>query len=92
MRNAVTQRVDLQDQPDLEERRRLVRDQIRQIEEARLERLAQGPADGPHAMVRLLACVIGVGIETAPSVVAVADGSDAAVARLAKGDGEDALD
>jgi transposase len=51
------------------ERRRLVRDQIRQIEEARLERLAQGPADGPHAMVRLLACVIGVGIETADMLV-----------------------
>src|SRR6202030_3055687 len=51
------------------ERRRLVRDQIRQIEEARLERLAQGPADGPHAMVRLLACVIGVGIETSDMLV-----------------------
>src|ERR1035441_8939884 len=36
------------------ERRRLVRDQIRQIEEARLERLEHAPDDGPHAMVRLL--------------------------------------
>jgi len=34
------------------ERRRLVRDQIRQIEEARLERLDHAPGDGPHAMVR----------------------------------------
>ena len=35
------------------ERRRLVSDQIRQIEEARLERMEQAPGDGPHAMVRL---------------------------------------
>ena len=35
------------------ERRRLVRSQIRDIEEARLERLEQAPGDGPHAMVRL---------------------------------------
>jgi hypothetical protein len=34
------------------ERRRLVRDQIRQIEEARLERLEQAPCDGPHAIAR----------------------------------------
>jgi transposase len=47
------------------ERRRLVSDQIRQIEEARLDRLKQAPGEGPHAMVRLLARVIGVGIETA---------------------------
>jgi transposase len=51
------------------ERRRLVRDQIRQIEEARLERIEQAPSDGPHAMVRLLARVIGVGIETADMLV-----------------------
>ena len=51
------------------ERRRLVRDQIRQIEEARLQRLEQAPSDGPHAMVRLLARVIGVGIETADMLV-----------------------
>jgi transposase len=51
------------------ERRRLVRDQIRQIEDARLERLAQAPSDGPHAMVRLLARVIGGGIETADMLV-----------------------
>jgi transposase len=51
------------------ERRRLVRDQIRQIEEAGLERLDHAPGDGPHAMVRLLARVIGVGIETADMLV-----------------------
>ena len=50
-------------------RRRLVSDQIRQIEDARLERLEQAPGDGPHAMVRLLARVIGVGIETADMLV-----------------------
>ena len=51
------------------ERRRLVNNQIRQIEEARLERLEQTPSDGPHAMVRLLARVTGVGIETADMLV-----------------------
>jgi transposase len=50
-------------------RRRLVNDQIRQIEDTRLERLEQAPSDGPHAMVRLLARVIGVGIETADMLV-----------------------
>ena len=51
------------------ERRRLIRNQIRQIEEARLKHFAQAPNDGPHAMVRLLARVIGVGIETADMLV-----------------------
>jgi transposase len=37
------------------ERRRLVRDQIRQIGEARVEHLEYAPCNGPHAMVRLLA-------------------------------------
>jgi len=50
-------------------RRRLVNDQIRQIEDDRLERLEQTLEDGPHAMVRLLARVIGVGIETADMLV-----------------------
>src|SRR5438270_11058078 len=49
--------------------RRLLRDQIRQIEGARLDRLEHVPCDGPHAMVRLLARVIGVGIETADMLV-----------------------
>src|SRR5438067_7074007 len=51
------------------ERRRLVSDQIRQIENVRLEHLKQAPSDGPRAMVRLLARVIGVGIETADMLV-----------------------
>ena len=50
-------------------RRRLVSDQIRQIEDARLERLKQASSDGPHAMVRLLARVIGIGVETADMLV-----------------------
>jgi transposase len=50
-------------------RRRLVSDQIRQIEDARLQRIKHAPSDGPHAMVRLLARVIGVGIETAAMLV-----------------------
>jgi len=50
-------------------RRRLIGDQIGQIEDARLERLKQAPDDGPHAMVRLLARVIGVGVETADMLV-----------------------
>jgi transposase len=51
------------------ERRRLISNQIRQIEEARLKHFEQTPNDGPHAMVRLLARVIGVGIETADMLV-----------------------
>lgn len=44
-------------------------EQIKQIEAARLERLEQAPDRGPHAMVRLLARVIGIGIETADMLV-----------------------
>src|SRR3954466_4794714 len=47
----------------------LIRAQIKVIEAARLERLQQAPDQGPHAMVRLLARVIGVGIETADMLV-----------------------
>jgi transposase len=50
-------------------RRRLVSDQIRQIEDARLERLKQTRCDRSHAMERLLARVIGVGVETADLLV-----------------------
>src|SRR5881275_2088852 len=39
--------------------------QIREIEEARQKRLEQQPESGPHAMVRLLARIVGVGVETA---------------------------
>src|SRR6266852_2436072 len=41
----------------------------RDMERRRLDRLKQAPGDGPHAMVRLLARVIGVGIETADMLV-----------------------
>jgi transposase len=51
-------------------RLRFVSDQIAEIEAARRERLRQAPAeDRPHAMVRLLARVIGVGVETADMLV-----------------------
>jgi transposase len=50
-------------------RLRFIIDQINEIEAARLQRLEQAPAEGPHAMVRLLARVIGVGIETADMLV-----------------------
>ena len=47
----------------------LVREQISSIEKTRAERLERAPDTGPHAMVRLLARVIGVGIETADMLV-----------------------
>src|ERR1700737_1753340 len=43
--------------------------QIREIEEARQKRLEQEPETGPHAMVRLLARIVGVGVETADMLV-----------------------
>jgi transposase len=46
-----------------------VEGQIKEIEAARLERLEQAPTEKSHAMVRLLARVIGVGIETADMLV-----------------------
>src|SRR6202166_3764297 len=46
-----------------------VREQINAIEQARLERLAQAPSTGPHAMVRMLASIVGVGVETADMLV-----------------------
>ncbi|MGV7219850.1 hypothetical protein SO180_42300, partial [Bradyrhizobium sp. UFLA05-112] len=53
------------------ERLSLVRDQIRAIERERLQRLAAAPAaaTGPHAMVRLIARVLGIAIETADMLV-----------------------
>jgi transposase len=51
------------------ERRQLVREQIRQIEAARLKRLEPAPGERPLAMVRLLARVMGIGIETADMLV-----------------------
>ena len=43
--------------------------QIRQIEDARQKRLEQQPETGPHAMVRRLARIVGVGVETADMLV-----------------------
>jgi transposase len=52
-------------------RLRIVRDQIKEIEQERLHRLEQAPPaeKSPHAMVRLLARVIGIGVETADLLV-----------------------
>jgi transposase len=50
-------------------RLRLVREQIAEVEAARLERLEKEPGSRPHAMVRLLARVVGVGLETADMLV-----------------------
>ena len=50
-------------------RLRFVVGQIKQIEEARRQRLEEQPERGPHAMVRLLARVVGIGIETADMLV-----------------------
>ena len=51
-------------------RLRFVTGQITEIEQARLERLRQAPAERPHAMVRPVGMrVIGVGIETADMLV-----------------------
>ena len=50
-------------------RLRFVTDQISEIEETRLQRLEHAPNEGSQPMVRLLARVIGVGIETADMLV-----------------------
>lgn len=47
----------------------LLREQIKLIEQARLERLEEAPDAGPHPMLRLLARVVGVGVETADMLV-----------------------
>ena len=51
------------------ERKRLIAEQIRQIEKARLEQLKQSPKTRSNLMVLLLARVIGIGIETADMLV-----------------------
>jgi len=50
-------------------RLRVIMDQIKAIEVGRLERLKKAPKARPNAMVRLLARVIGIGIETADMLV-----------------------
>jgi len=46
-----------------------VREQIQQLEDARTERLEKAPGGGGNVMVRLLAQVVGVGLETADMLV-----------------------
>jgi transposase len=51
------------------ERRSFISEQIRKIESGRIEHLKQAPNTGPNVMVRLLARVIGIGIDTADVLV-----------------------
>jgi transposase len=50
-------------------RLRLVREQIKEIEQQRVERLRRAPQEGGHPMVLLLARLLGIGIETADMLV-----------------------
>ena len=50
-------------------RLRFIMGQIKEVEEARAQRLEQAPQEKSHAMVRLIARVIGIGIETADMLV-----------------------
>jgi len=52
-------------------RLRVVKDQIKEIEQQRLQRIEQAAPSkkSPHAMIRLLARVIGIGVETADMLV-----------------------
>jgi transposase len=50
-------------------RLRLVREQIKELEKMRLQRLSQAPREATHPMVLMLARIIGVGIETADMLV-----------------------
>jgi transposase len=51
------------------ERKRLVHEQILNIEKARLEQLRRAPKAGPNLMVLILMRVIGIGIDTADMLV-----------------------
>jgi transposase len=50
-------------------RLRLVKDQIKEIENIRERGLVAAPQQGTHPMIRLLARVMGIGIETADMLV-----------------------
>src|SRR5499433_1806124 len=50
-------------------RLRLVIGQIKQLEEARRQRLEEEPESGRHAMVRLLARVVGIGMDSTSNYV-----------------------
>jgi hypothetical protein len=47
----------------------MLREQIKAIEKTRLERLQQAPRQGPHAMVLVLARIIGAGVDNADMLV-----------------------
>src|ERR1700741_262059 len=47
----------------------LIREQIKAIEEARLEQLKQAPRTGTHPMLLMLAQIMGIGVETADMLV-----------------------
>src|SRR5262245_55338059 len=51
------------------DRLRFVRQQIKQIEAARVQRLESEPGERRHAMVYLLARVVGIGVESADMLV-----------------------
>jgi transposase len=46
-----------------------IREQIKEIDKARLEQLKQTPRKGTHPMVLMLAQIIGIGVETADMLV-----------------------
>jgi len=46
-----------------------IREQIKAIEQARLEQLKQAPRKGTHPMLLMLAQIIGIGVETADMLV-----------------------
>jgi transposase len=50
-------------------RLRLVREQMKEIEATRLQRVRQAPQEGTHPMIRMLARIFGIGIETADMLV-----------------------
>ena len=47
----------------------VVKQQIREVETSRLERIQEAPRERRHAMIHLLARVVGVGVETADMLV-----------------------
>jgi len=50
-------------------RLRFIAEQIKAIEKTRLEQLHKAPEEGTHPMVRMLARIMGIGIETADMLV-----------------------
>ena len=51
------------------ERKRVIEEQIKAIEQTRLQRLERDPADKHNAMVLMLTRIIGLGMETAEQLV-----------------------